>query len=287
MLFFLLAQVALPLQAQETRYRVELLLLTHLNNDEEPVETAWLNDYSEALDFLSPAEETDEDGLEQPEAIIDAATDAEELPIADSTGSGTAEYVNRIVHLEEMGEAMQEAWRRLRASGPFRPEQYLSWEQGDQPPFPTLRIHDLDVVLTADPWAEARAKLEEQSGGAVVFADAAGLDALSEDPAAELPAPVVYFRLDGSASLTRSRFLHLALDLQLRQPAETEPLEAPYPVLNSDSRQIVLPAPASFLVHDLKQRRQVRTGRMEYFDSPVMGVLAYITAIDTESGLTE
>jgi hypothetical protein len=44
--------------------------------------------------------------------------------------------------------------------------------------------------------------------------------------------------------------------------------------------------PSSFQVHELKQSRQVRTGRMEYFDGPVLGVLAWITAVEEESGET-
>jgi hypothetical protein len=56
---------------------------------------------------------------------------------------------------------MQEAWRRLRLSAPFRPQQYLSWEQGNQEPFPALRIHDLEVVLVKDPKARERLKMIE------------------------------------------------------------------------------------------------------------------------------
>jgi hypothetical protein len=37
--------------------------------------------------------------------------------------------------------------------------------------------------------------------------------------------------------------------------------------------------PTSFLVHRLEQSRVVRTGRMEYFDGPVLGVLAWVTDI--------
>jgi hypothetical protein len=42
------------------------------------------------------------------------------------------------------------------------------------------------------------------------------------------------------------------------------------------------PRPTGFEFHQLDQRRQVRSGRMEYFDSPVIGVLAWITPIELE-----
>ena len=50
-------------------------------------------------------------------------------------------------------------------------------------------------------------------------------------------------------------------------PAEAFPDQAPEP------------QPTSFLLQRLDQRRQVKTGRMEYFDGPVLGVLAFITDI--------
>jgi len=40
------------------------------------------------------------------------------------------------------------------------------------------------------------------------------------------------------------------------------------------------PPPSSFQVHSLKQSRQVKSGRMEYFDGPVLGVLAFITPVE-------
>ena len=65
-----------------------------------------------------------------------------------------------VVHIEQLGEVMQDAWRRLRLSGPFRPVVSLAWEQGSTPPFPQLRMHDANVVLTQDPWAAIRARLQ-------------------------------------------------------------------------------------------------------------------------------
>ncbi len=52
-----------------------------------------------------------------------------------------------VIAVEDMSDVMRETWRRLRLSAPFRPEQYLSWEQSANEPFPSLRIHDPDVLL--------------------------------------------------------------------------------------------------------------------------------------------
>lgn len=291
-----------PALAQETRYRVELLVLTQLEQNEQPLERQDLPDYSAAVDFLTPAVEEDEvesmPGFEEEPVAEVAAETGGALPAEDSDGAtAVVEKAdidpNRLENITEMSSIMQEAWRRLRLSGPFRPEQYLSWVQGSQEPFPTLRLHDLQVVMIDDPWAEVRATTAVQADEPVtagekitVFADAAGLDALSEENLANaaemegprLPDPVYYYRLDGTASLKRSRFLHLDLDLQFRE-AVRDPSQ---PGGGSADRMPV--HPSSFLVHELKQRRQVRTGRMEYFDGPVFGVLAYITEVAEESG---
>jgi hypothetical protein len=34
----------------------------------------------------------------------------------------------------------------------------------------------------------------------------------------------------------------------------------------------------------MEQNRQVKTGQVEYFDGPVLSVLAYVTAIEPEPG---
>jgi hypothetical protein len=270
--------------AQDTRYRVELLVLTHLQFGQEPEELKRLEDFTSAVDFLTPPEEEDdEEGIEeevesgQGQEAIDAA---EDLTVTEEPDP------NALVHIEEMSDVMQDAWRRLRLSAPFRPEQYLSWEQGNQEPFPALRVHDLQVVMVADPYAELRLEqaLEEAKNETqpTVFADAAGLDALEGEGEPELPDPTLYYRLDGTVTLKRTRFLHLGLNLQLREAVWEEEI----PVLDeADEPEFAQPVPSSFLVHDLQQSRQVKTGRMEYFDGPVLSVLAYITSVRVDDEL--
>jgi len=293
-LFIGLTLVATPVFAQDTRYRVELLVLTHLDYDQEPREMKRLEDYSPATDFLTPPEEVDEEGetaLEETEHAAQVEPGQEEPAVVDETvvfPEPEEPDPNAVVHVEEMSDVMQEAWRRLRLSAPFRPEQYLSWEQGSEEPFPALRVHDLEVVMVDDPYAELRLELLEQAledadneEQAIVFADAAGLETSGEtgDEEPGLPDPTMYYRLDGAVTLKRTRFLHLDLDLQLREAIwdEDQPV-----VPAGESPEFEQPLPSAFMVHELQQSRQVKTGRMEYFDGPVLGVLAFITTIEIE-----
>lgn len=269
--------------AQQTRYRVELIVLTHLNSVEEPRETGQLPDYSTALDFLTPVVEEEAVECDDAEMTPEEALAAEVGPVdEDANGEPEDEEEpedpNRVFRVEEMSDVMQETWRRLRLSGPFRPEQYLSWEQGSEEPFPTLRLHDLDAVLIDDPWASQRAAMR-------VAAEEAALQAEDDCQAAPfftgppLPDPVTYYRLDGTARLLRSRFLHLELNLQLREAL----WDAGQPrfTLGEDGEATPL-QPSAFRVYAMKQSRQVRTRRMEYFDGPKLGVLAWVTEVEIE-----
>jgi hypothetical protein len=270
-LFIICLLNAVPVLAQDTRYRVELLVLTHLNHAQEPRELKHLEDYSPATDFLTPTDPEEE--VDEEEEKEELTADAEPMPEAVEPDP------NAIIHIEEMSEIMREAWRRLRLSGPFRPEQYLSWEQGSEAPFPALRIHDPEVIMIVDPYAEQRLELLELEQ-ATVFADAAGLVALNETEEPELPEPTVFYRLDGAVTLKRTRFLHLELDLQLREALWDEESPAPVEVMVPEYEK---PPPSAFLVHALQQSRQVKTQRMEYFDGPVLSVLAFITSIQVDS----
>jgi len=268
-----------PVFAQETRYRVEILVLRHLEENDQPMERQELPDYSMAIDFLAPVAENAVEKDKSAEAAD--AMDQPSKAIAEDATLETADLTeppldpNRLVHMEEMSSTMQETWRRLRLSGPFRPEQYLSWEQGNQEPFPTLRLHDLTVVMVDDPWVESR---PQAADGARL---AAAADGGIEGPA--LPDPVIYYRLDGTVTRRRTRFLHLDLDLQFREPVGTRDI----PVAPGTGTAGKQPdRPASFLVHALKQSRQVRTGHLEYFDGPFLGVLAWITQVEEDSGET-
>lgn len=314
LIIFLVTFLVGSVQAQDDRYRVEIIVLKHLNHKEAPEERAWLKDYSEALDFLTP-EPAPQEGEEGEDSAEEATeTDVVELTDSELPAEEPAPDPNAVIHIEEMSPAMQDAWRRLRLSGPFRPLQFLAWEQGRDDPFPRLRVHDLDAVFVDDPYADMRAMIaageiidssglqQQQDGQAVTGTspppqsfqyqtlDPDSINALRYDEETDevlLPDPTYFYALDGTASLVRSRFLHLYLDLELREALyEAAVAEEPNSdVVTSSLVQVRAdsttqePQPSSYMVHGLVQNRQVKTGRMEYFDGPVIAVLAYITAV--------
>jgi len=300
------AQTGTP--PDEPRYRVELIVLMHLEHGEEARRMRWLEDYSVALDLLTPIpEEVEAEGPDSGSAALPAAGTAaggEPAGGADSTAAGgnvadagdpalagnaEDDPLGGVVHLPELGAQMQDAWRRLRLSGPFRPLQYLAWEQRAAEPFPTLRVHDEEAVLVQDPWAEQRAA-EQRSAEAPAAQEAAATgEPAAPDPATdELPPPIHYYRLDGTAQLIRSRFLHLALNVEWREPvfdaASSDALPARPPLGAPAAVAAAAPLPDAFDVYRLEQSRQVRLRRMEYFDGPVLGVLAWITPVTESAG---
>lgn len=317
LILFITMLWVLPAAAQDDRYRVEILVLTHLKNTEEAAEIPWLKDYSSALDFLTPEPEPepelDSNGNPIPQEEVAPITDplTGEILLADQE----EEIIdpNEVVHIEEKSEAMADAWRRLRLSGPYRPLQYLSWEQGRDEPFPLLRVHDLEAVLVDDPYADLRAMLEaglvvehlddgasddqaapppQSFQNKTIDPSADGLAAMEDKNALNeeepmLPDPTVFYSLDGTATLVRTRFLHLNLELELREavyePRSQDDVYRPAPtasLVSIPSQAGQGPVrPSSYRVHKLLQSRQVKTGRMEYFDGPAIAVLAYITPV--------
>ena len=294
---------------EQQRYRVEVLVLQHLRHAEAGQVTDALRDYSSALDLRLAEEE--EEILCPPDTLADAAdaagdpaaleaepdavrADLRARTLPDLDALEEAPDPNAVVLVEEMGPEMADAWRRLRLSGPFRPLQYLAWEQGNQEPFPRLRMHSEEIAWVDDPYEDMRAALAEEQDAA------AAPDADPCDPAFEkgagpiehaanaLPDPISYYELDGQVSLERRRFLHLNLDFELRERIETADTAAA-PSTREASPQWspgrrALPSLAQrarpeFRVYAMEQARQVRSGRMEYFDGPVIGVLAWITPI--------
>ncbi|MEE8494965.1 MAG: CsiV family protein [Xanthomonadales bacterium] len=242
-------------RAGEKRYRIEILVLSHLQHAEIPTEAEWLRNFSSSLDFLKLEDKDDEDSDHQgrQDGDLGLATASEVLPGEDRPEDPRA----AVIAVDGMSDEMRQAWRRLSLSTLFQPEQYLSWEQSANEPFPSLRIHDLEVVRMGDPYADD---------------------------------PTLFYRLDGTVMLRRLRFLHLDLDLELRQAVFDERLlttlsrgqvREPDP-LQADSDEPEHPLPSSFLIHKLKQSRQVKSQRMEYFDSPVLGVLAWISSFELE-----
>lgn len=283
--------------AAEKRYRVEILVLTHLHHEAIPAEVDSLRDFSESLDFLV-AKDDEEDGeaAENPDTETtsgdetlpaDQDPDSDLLPDAELEEDLEEDPWADVEAVETMSEVMQQTWRRLRLSAPFRPQQYLSWEQGADEPFPLLRIHDKEVLLMDDPYADLReaAAADEKTSQTVVFSDQGNILPGESGEEPELPDPTLFYRIDGTVMLRRSRFLHLDLNLVLREAVFDDPAEALAPVLSQENRTAEPgepPEPSSFLTHTLAQSRQVKSNRMEYFDGAVLSVLAWITSVKVE-----
>ena len=298
--FIIYMSFSFPLAAQEDRYRVEIIVLTHLNHGEDAREMLAIENYSDSVDFLTPV----------PEPYEPETTEQVEVALADDSvdpsaaggllpGEEPEKDPNEVLHIEEMGDAMADAWRRLRLSAPFRPLQYLSWEQGSVEPFPLLRVHDLDLLMVDDPWEDIRLRLETDelierfslAEEPQPELDPETGEPLPAEPTASelLPPPSLYYRLDGTVSLVRKRFLHLYIDMQQRDLAPDPPslnqsnlsllATSPNQMETAPTAEQEAPEPDRYKVFDFKQNRQVKTARMEYFDGPVLSVLAFISPV--------
>jgi hypothetical protein len=298
-ILFLLFYVAQTV-AGEKRYRIEIIVLTHLRHEAVPADAESLRDFSGSLDFLAAKIEQEEDGEnenseagpdDQVVAELLQETGIEFLPDEDQPEEPWAD----VIAVEDMSDVMRETWRRLRLSAPFRPEQFLSWEQSANEPFPSLRIHDLEVLLIENSCTVVHETLatgaNEDADSPFVFTDQGNiLPGYAIENAAkevELPDPTLFYRIDGTVMLRRSRFLHLDIDIELRQATFDEQPLPLTPIFGGDREsgepgELELPPAPSFLIHQIEQSRQVKSRRMEYFDSPVLGVLAWITPFEAE-----
>jgi hypothetical protein len=168
----------------------------------------------------------------------------------------------------DMSAPMESIWRRLRLSADYRPLAYMSWEQSKIEYNPPLRLHDA-VVLTESLRFPAQ----------MIIADLT-----AHDPLALYRVP--FYQLDGMVQLRLSRFLHLDLDLEFRRVLPAEPAaELPaadnslLPFATEETGEGDNVPDLNFELRTLQQSRQVRTGVIQYFDSPFLGVIAQITKL--------
>lgn len=166
----------------------------------------------------------------------------------------------------EKSSQMDTAWRRLRSSQNYRPLVYTAWKQNRIDYYPPIRIHDQQIIDT-----------RLQSPGQFMVADLT-----SPDPLASYRKNL--YRIDGSLQLKRSRFLHLYLDLEYREATPQNRVEAGF--LDSNDLQADSGTPVAepdvYGIYELKQNRQISTGQMQYFDTPFLGALVYVTSIQSE-----
>lgn len=269
-LIIILATISTAHAQEETGYRVELVVLRHLESFAEPSPLDELPDLSGLLDL--PARAQAERGpsplAENPFYL---GPPLSELPPPLGPFPDQKGPLADIVLLQERSERMDAVWRNLRLSAEFRPEAFLAWEQPAEGPFPELRVHNEEII-----WIEDHHVAVRGSGSSYVFHYEVGSGELAMAP---IPEPAFHYALDGSVRLRRSRFLHLDLDLAFRSLAPGAEPGMAGPPLRSDH--------GVFHVYELRQSRQIRTERMEYFDAPVLGALLWVTEIEWNKGATE
>ena len=165
----------------------------------------------------------------------------------------------------QKSDPMDNAWRRLRSSQGYRPLLYTAWQQNRIDYYPPMRIHDQQVI--------SRQLLPPTP---IMLADLT-----AEDPLAAYRS--TFYGLDGSLQLRRSRFLHLFLDLELRE--ETPQIANEKGFFAGIDQQIQTGPPDSstvYGIYSLNQNRQISTGEMQYFDTPYFGALVYVTNISAD-----
>ena len=161
---------------------------------------------------------------------------------------------------------MDGVWRRLRSSQGYRPLLYSAWEQNRTDFYPPMRVHNERIIDT---------QLRPPTN--IVVADLA-----AEDPLAAYRS--TFYQLDGSVQLRRSRFLHLYVDMEYRDENAREVVETGI-FDNRDSQTNVgqeSPIIKQHEIFKLRENRQIRTGRLQYFDAPYLGALVLVTAIKAD-----
>ena len=168
--------------------------------------------------------------------------------------------------VSEKGTYMDDVWRRLRSSQGYRPLVYSAWLQNRTDYYPPMRIHDQQIIDT-----QLRPPTQ------IMVADLT-----AEDPLAAYRSN--FYLLDGSVQLRRSRFLHLFLDLEYRVEIPSTINEPGF--FGTNDFQTGMEDGVSMQVNHgvftLKQNRQVRTGQLQYFDTPYFGALVLVSAISPE-----
>lgn len=182
----------------------------------------------------------------------EAATLPAELPLH---GDGEAAFIR----LEDERSQLAAALNRLLVTPRYTPLLHVAWLQPatTSTGFAGVRLNDVDedgdeLSATGDA-VDAGELLKEPL-----------TTAAHRDPLSSERRPTI----DGTVRLSRSRFLHLALDLRYSPQGAT----AAAPLFSIFGRQAE-PAP----LYRLAQSRRVRSGELNYFDHPRFGAIVLLT----------
>ena len=280
LLILLLFVTSSTVLAASDAYRVEVIVFRHLQATPDAKEAGELRSFSQFPDLeeRKQAEDLPEDQVDSPRVDSPRV----DPPAAPSPGGGLTsellaveEYRSDLPDdlrvVTEKSDKMDATWRRLRSSKGYRPLVYAAWEQNRIDYYPPIRIHDQNVIDT-----------QLQVPGHILFADLT-----ANDPLAAYRSH--FYQIDGSLQLRRSRFLHLYLDLELREEAsqlmgedkdqavsgESFPATADNSLLMDTS----MDKTGAYGIHAIQQNRQISTGEMQYFDTPYIGALVYVTNV--------
>lgn len=250
-------------------FRVELVVFTHTDGefDAWPVDTpaappANAHD-PEWQRFAREQSETEDDASDTStgadlRSALDVVEAIERLENGPATLPELLVRPDPWLAVDRLSEPMQQALDRLQNSPRYRVEQWLGWYQPLEPGRTgTVRVHD-DRPLAAD-WVVLTPHGGLQRDGRLVTE-------------AEQLFPDFRFRLDGTVRLRQRQFMHAEVSLYWHAPQTTGPLG----LLTTD------PA-ADLSRHHLQQSRTIRPDRLEYFDSPWLGVLLRVTPWEVEA----
>lgn len=220
-------------------YRVEIIIFRHLQPAAEAALVDELRSFSQFPDLKTEPQPDWQPGMYR------------------------ADLPDDLRALADKSNRMKDVWRRLNSSDDYQTLTYASWEQNRTDYYPPMRVHDENIIFTEAIPAPSIAFAEVLTGRYPV------VDSRT------------YYVLDGSIQLRRSRFLHLFLDLEYRADA-AQNAQLPSALDFSD-----IPArmenntgfTRAQRIFKLKQNRQIRTGRMQYFDTPYLGALVFVSAI--------
>lgn len=248
-------------------FRVEVIVFVHTDGRSDARITDTLESFGAVIDPLRRARTElggEREGYDATAEELRAAMEMLETLATLEGGEILPEmrlWPEPFIALETLSGPMSEAHDRLQRSAGHQVVTWRAWHQ----PLDTgrnvsrVRLHD-ETPVSAE-WIRV---------GPV------GLPAASEPAPTNGDAllPVVHYRLDGAIRLFQRQFLHADIELQWREPAEAGLMPSTSDVSGRDK----------FEVHRLAQRRAIRPGRLEYFDSDWLGVLVLIEALEPLEG---
>lgn len=244
--------------AESGAYRVEVIVFRNLLATDEPAEIQELRSFSEFPDL-----DEDTNAIEQITPEETTAVTPQGEPVVERNLPLRDDLPDDLLVVTQKSNEMDTVWRRLRSSQNYRPLLYTAWEQNRVDYYPPIRIHNEQLIDT-----------QLRPPSTVLVADLT-----KEDPLAAYRSS--FFQIDGSLQLRRSRFLHLYLDLEIREETTKDLIGTGIAMDNGLPVEPLNPegTPVGYGVHSLKQNRQISTGQMQYFDTPFFGALVFVSII--------